>query len=216
MAVAAHYLQIVNSGNEKIFGESEGHEHESWIDVIGWNWNVADQSTPPTDASDTPSPRGARTGPSSTQAPAVAVVPADFTFRKSVDASTTQMMKAMYSGEVLKKATFTLFEELVDVGKNHRGAFRLHVVLENVIVTGYRLGGRSSPFRVDLDETWTLTYGKVSFLYETERMNAFFDRQPGVTPRAQVRREPTFLEQLKKYGITPDELAKAKAKGKRE
>ena len=121
-------------------------------------------------------------------------------------------MSAMYQGHVLQTAKFTLREELMDVNREHRGAFLLHVVLEKVKVVSYKLGGRASEHRVDLDETWELDYSKISFIYETERMNADFDKHPGSTKRGSEMPDADFLDKLKKYGITPGSLGKSPGK----
>ena len=215
MAVAAQYLEIVDREGLPILGESEGHDYVDSIDITGWEWNVTDSSATKSDTS-SGSGNGATAGSAKASAGGaeVGIDPAQFTFRKVVDASTTRLMTAMYRGEVLQQATFTLLEEVVSVKNERRGAFRLHVVLENAIVVGYQLDGRASEFRVDLDETWTLNYSKISFLYETERMNAEFDRTPGSKSRGSGKRDPTFLEQLRKYGIVPEQYARGR--GKRE
>lgn len=207
---AAHYLELVDQDNAPILGESEGHDFEGCIDIKGWNWDVSDESMKSAGSAKDATGKGATAGAGKASAGSgvAGVEPAPFTFTKAVDASTTRLMAAMYKGHVLKMATFTLLEELMDVSRKGRGAFRLHVVLENVKVTSYRLGGRASEHRVDLDETWELDYSKISFLYETERMNAEFDRHPGSTKRGSERPDAGFLEMLRKYGITPEPQGK--------
>ena len=67
------------------------------------------------------------------------------TFTKSVDSASTRLMTAMSTAEKLKEATFTVREELVKPARVHdREAFRLHVRLENVTVVSYKLTGRSA------------------------------------------------------------------------
>jgi type VI protein secretion system component Hcp len=211
MPVAAHYLEIIDHEGVQILGESEGHDYIDHIDVNGWDWDVVDRS-----ATDTGSSKDAKGSGGSAKATAggaeVGVEPSVFSFTKPFDSSTTRLMTAMHRGEVLKLATFTLLEELMGLEHERRGAFRLHVVLEKVIVVGYRLDASTSEFRVDLEETWDLNYTNIAFLYETERMRAEFDRNPGATRTKSKGPEPDFLVQLRKYGIEPAR----KGRGQRE
>jgi type VI protein secretion system component Hcp len=200
MAVAAHYLEIIDRENLPVAGESEGHDHEDEIDITGWGWDVTDQSSKAAASGAKGSAGSSKTAGSQ---PEVGVEPSIFTFSKSVDSSTTRLMRAMHRGEVLKMATFTLLEELVGVEHERRGAFRLHVVLEDVIVVSYQLRGRSTEFRVDLEEDWELNYTKITFIYETEQMRAEFERHPGSNKRPAERPPPSVPELLRKYGIEP-------------
>lgn len=215
MAVAAHYLKILDQGGHLVEGESEGHGHIQEIDVTGWNWDVSDQ-TPKDEAGTAKDKAGRGTAAGSAGASAggaeVGIEPSLFTFTKTVDRSTTRLMRAMDRGEVLKKATFTLLEELLTVHDVRRSAFRLNVVLENVIVVSYELGGRSSDFRVDLDETWGFNYSKISFDYESAGMYASFDRNPGSSKQGASKPAVDIQQMQKKIS----ELTQAaSAKGKR-
>lgn len=183
MPVAAHYLEILDQDGIRIDGESEGHKHEGQIDVIGWDWEVTDQAAK-NDAGTSKDKTGGKAsgggGKASAGGAEVGIEPSLLTFRKPVDRSTIRLMKAMYGGEVLNKATFTLFEELVGGDDHRRVGFQLDVVLEKVTVVGYELGGRSSEFRVDLDETWQLNYATISIVFVSAGgMNTSFDRPPG-------------------------------------
>lgn len=210
--MASHYLEIIDEDGEQILGESEGHEYEDWIDVQSWSWGVSEKSG---DKSD--DPKSAPKGGSKAAAGAGAetgVETQKFQFTKGVDASTTRLMRKMDDGKVLKMATFTLFEETVDMGSERRKVFRLHAVLEKPRIVEYSLQANAGELAVELTETWTLEYSKVTFLYETERMSAEFDYRPGSDKAAVGKREPTFLEQLRKYGIQPDR--QSLGRGKRE
>ena len=135
MAVAAHFLRILDQGGDDICGESEGKGHEGWIDVTGWNWEVADESLKKSAPAKNATGKGATSGAAGASAGAgeVGIDPSLFTFTKAVDRSTTRLMQEMYQGHVLQKATFTLIEEMVDVNRKYRDAFRLDVVLEHAL-----------------------------------------------------------------------------------
>jgi type VI protein secretion system component Hcp len=211
MAVAAHYLELLDREGSRMDGESEGHDHEGQIDVTGWNWDVSDKSATKADA---PRSSAGSGGASPTKAPAAdteeaGIEPSLFTFTKAVDASTTRLMKAMDSGEVLQRATFELVEDMVDV----KNPFRLLVALEKIVVVGYRLGGRSTEYRVDLEETWELNYTTISFDYASAGgMSAVFNRSPGSTKKAASKSEPDNKEMHKRIADLEQTLAAAKGK----
>lgn len=219
MAVAAHFLEILDQGGDKIDGESEGHGHEDWIDVTGWDWEVADESLKTSAPAKSATGKGATSGAAgaagaSAGAGEVGINPSLFTFTKAVDRSTTRLMQEMYQGHVLQKATFTLIEEMVDVNRKYRDAFRLHVVLEKVKVVSYRLSGRASEHRVDLEETWGLNYTTIKFDYESAGgMNAMFDRPPGSDKGGATKSAADTVQMQKDLAVL--QQAAAAAKGKR-
>lgn len=218
MPVAAHYLEILDQDNVRIDGESEGHKHEGQIDVIGWDWDVTDQAAKNDAGTSTDKTVGrtsAAGGKASAGSAEVGIEPSLLTFRKPVDRSTIRLMKAMYGGEVLNKATFTLFEELVGGDNHRRVGFQLDVVLEKVTVVGYELGGRSSEYRVDLDETWKLNYATISLVYVSAGgMNASFDRPPGSDKGGATKTAPDPA-QLQKQLTELQQAAAAASKVKR-
>jgi type VI protein secretion system component Hcp len=216
MGVAAHYLQFVDQHGEEIKGESEGHKHDYWIDVTSWNWDVSDESLKNSGTAKDTTARGATSGAARASAGGgeVGIQPSLLTFTKSVDRSTTRLLLAMDEGHVLQKATITLLEELLDVNRKYREAFRLDVVLEDVKIVSYRLSVRASEHRVDLEETWGLNYTTIKFDYVSAGgMNAKFDRPPGSEKGGAARSEVDPVQQQKR--IAELEQAVAAAKGKR-
>ena len=213
--VASHYLKIERD-DFPIDGESEGLGHEGQIDVKGWDWAVSDKSADPT-ASKNLASGGAAAGQTKASAGGtdeVGIDPSLVTFTKPVDSATTALMKAMYSGEALKRATFELVEEMVDV----ENPFRLLVVLEKVTVVSYKLGGRASEHRVDLDETWGLNYTTISFDYKSAGgLSASFKRNPGSTKGGASKSVPSVAELMKENSKLRQDAAAyaAGAKGKR-
>lgn len=215
MALAAsHYLKIERE-DFPIDGESEGLGHEGQIDVQGWDWDVSDKSADPT-ASKSLASGGAAAGQTKASAGGteeVGIDPSLFTFTKPVDSATTALMKAMNGGEVLTRATFELVEEMVDV----KNPFQLLVVLEKVTVVSYKLGGRASEHRVDLDETWGLNYTTISFDYKSAGgLGASFKRNPGSTKRGASKPAPDPEQERKdREELLEYRRADAKAKAKR-
>ena len=210
--VASHYLKIERD-DFPIDGESEGLGHEGQIDVKGWDWDVSDKSADPT-ASKSLASGGAAAGQTKASAGGteeVGIDPSLFTFTKPVDSATTALMKAMNGGEVLTRATFELVEEMVDV----ENPFRLLVVLENVTVVSYKLGGRAAEHRVDLDETWELNYTTISFDYKSAGgLAASFKRNPGSTKRGASKPAPDLEQQRRDQKDLAEYRRQAAAKGK--
>lgn len=211
--VAAHYLKLERE-DFPIDGESEGLEHEGQIDVKGWDWDVSDKSAAPTASKNLANGRAAagQTKASADGTAEVGIDPSLFTFTKPVDSATTALMKAMDRGDVLKRATFELVEEMVEV----KNPFRLLVVLEKVTVVSYKLGGRAAEHRVDLDETWGLNYTTISFNYMSAGgLNASFKRNPGSTKR-EARKPVPDIHQVLKENATLRQDAAAKASGAKD
>ena len=109
------YLEIVDSKNEPVAGESEGSEYEGHIDINGWDWGVTDNSSKNTGTSKDSTSKAPSGGGSQASGVGgeVGVSPSLITFTKSVDSASTRLMTAMSTAEKLKEATFTVREELV-------------------------------------------------------------------------------------------------------
>ena len=90
------------------------------------------------------------------------------------------------------------------------GAFRLNVVLDKPVVVGYSLSGSASDFRVELEETWELSYSKITFAYESAMVYADFDRKPGSPAGQKPDTTRDFLAELKKLGIQPEQKRKGR------
>jgi len=221
MPAASHFLNILDASGQPVLGESDGQQlygeaaqHVGDIDVTGWDWDVSDHSANPASAAAKPTGRAGAAAP----APAAAatgdieqgVVPGTLTFRKVVDRSTTRLMSAMNSGEIMQSATFVILEEMLDSHDVRGGAFRLNVVLDKPVVVGYSLSGSASDFRVELDETWELSYSKITFAYESAKVYADFDRKPGSSTGRKAETDRDFLAVLKKLGIQPEQKRKGR------
>lgn len=229
MPVAAHYLEILDKDNQRIDGESEGNPRlrdidgsgwmdvVGWIEVVGWDWDVTDKSASnETDTSRDRTSAGAAKGAakSSTGGVEVGIDSSLLTFRKPVDRSTTRLMGAMYGGHVLNQARFRLFEVLTG-GKNElKVGFQLDVVLKKVVVVSYALGGRSSEHRVDLDETWQLSYSTITLDYVSGGggMYATFNRPPESTKGGASKPEVDPVKLQKQLAEVQQQLAAVKGK----
>src|SRR6188768_1819930 len=99
MAASGSYLEIVDSQDDLVAGESEGRYYEGHIDITGWDWAVTDNASKTGSSGESGSrSRGAGPTKASTVGGEVGILPSLMTFTKPVDSATTRLMKAMYSG----------------------------------------------------------------------------------------------------------------------
>jgi type VI protein secretion system component Hcp len=229
MPISAHYLHIVDRNGVRIDGESDGYGFEDHIDITGWSWQVSDNAAKAAAEHKEEKTNGSTPSPKKATADGgeIAIAPSVFTFSKFVDCSTTFLLGAMYRGDELAHAIFTLREEIVKVPDDPRKeGFHLRVMLKKVYVADYKLSARASDYRVDIEETWELNYSTIEFFHDSEGGKTMgFWRPPGMTDRG--RKPPPSQDQaLRQLGIDPATVkaaqgnakgapapAKAKAKG---
>jgi type VI protein secretion system component Hcp len=83
-----------------------------------------------------------------------------FTFKKNVDAATTQLLNSMKAGDVMPRAILTLFHRSVNA------PVTLAIKFENVRLKNYKLSVDPSETMADLKEDWTATYESVEYSYQ--------------------------------------------------
>ena len=86
--------------------------------------------------------------------------PLAFTFTKSVDAATTQLLNAMKAGQPMPRAILTLFHRSVNA------PVTFIVKFESVMLTNYALSVDTRETMSDLNETWTCTFKAVEYTYQ--------------------------------------------------
>ena len=204
MSIAGQYLLMLGADGVPIAGESDGGKgnYRDSIDIRGWDWSVADQSS--TAASKSTSKAGPKsTGSSAASAPEVGLLPELFKFTKGVDASTTRLMRAMDKMECLQRAKFVLHEERVTGANDGHVEFVLEVTLDDVYVVGYSLQGRAAEARVDLDESWELHYKTIKIAYESAGgLNVEFERKAGAERGSTDRSASELNAKLDKLAAT--------------
>jgi len=213
------YLEIIAQDNLPVAGESEASEYEGHIDIAGWDWGVTDNASKKTGASTGSTSKSP--APAKASVEEVGIEPSLVTFSKPVDSATTRLMKAMCFAEKFKEATFTVREELVSL-RDSDDAFVLHVRLEKPSVTSYKLTGRSQEHRVDLEETWTLNYEHIEFLYQPRKQvtsagkvrigagKVQFERPPGSEKRGSEKAAPDPAQLQKQVSELKQQVAAGK------
>ena len=83
-----------------------------------------------------------------------------FTFKKNVDAATTQLLNSMKAGDVMPRAILTLFH------RSTNAPVTLAIKFEKVRLKRYELSVDPSETMADLKEEWTATYESVEYTYQ--------------------------------------------------
>jgi type VI protein secretion system component Hcp len=83
-----------------------------------------------------------------------------FTFKKNVDAATTQLLNSMKAGDVMPRAILTLFH------RSTNAPVTLAIKFEKVRLKSYSLSVDPSETMADLKEEWTATYESVEYTYQ--------------------------------------------------
>ena len=127
-----------------ITGESTDSDHVGQIQILSWSHSF-NQPTSPT--------RSSAGGGTVEQANH-----ADFTFAKSVDSSTDDLLKQCWSGKMIKKGTFTAYRSDGD----NKSVKYLEITMENIIVSNMSVSGGTGDIPV---ENVSLSYGTVQYSY---------------------------------------------------
>jgi type VI protein secretion system component Hcp len=83
-----------------------------------------------------------------------------FTFKKNVDAATTQLLNSMKAGDVMPRAILTLFH------RSSNAPVTLAVKFEKVRLKKYALSVDPTETMSDMKEEWTATYESVEYTYQ--------------------------------------------------
>ena len=83
-----------------------------------------------------------------------------FTFRKNLDASTTQLLNSMKSGHRMPRAILTLFH------RSSNAPVTLAIKFEGVRLKSYSLSVEPDETMADLVEEWEATYESVEYSYQ--------------------------------------------------
>lgn len=188
MAIAHLYLELLDQKKAAVAGDVATKNFEGQIECDDWSWKVENKEQ---------KAQGRTTGQISRVEPSI------LTFSKPPDRSSTRLMKAISTGELFPKATFTLYEELQGSVEATEGSFHLRLVLVDVRVLRYELGGKTSDKDVSLDETWDLTYKTITFQFDEGKQQVQVTRPPG----SDDARSASKVDELVKEGrnLTPNE-----------
>ena len=83
-----------------------------------------------------------------------------FTFKKNVDAATTQLLNSMKAGEVMPRAIVSLFH------RSSNAPVLLTIKFETVKLLEYEVSVEPTETMSDLKETWKASYEAVDYVYK--------------------------------------------------
>lgn len=87
---------------------------------------------------------------------------APFTFTKTMDSSTDDLLKMCWTGKHIDSVEMTCYRSVGDTGAKNIGVPYLVVKMEGVIVQDYSISGGTGSLA---QETVSFTYGKVTYTY---------------------------------------------------
>ncbi len=126
--------------------KSKGHENE--IECSGWS-HASHQPTSPVR-----SHAGGGIIEKATHA--------NFTFNKSLDSATDDLLKMCWTGMHIDKVILSCYRSGGDVGATQIGTCYLTIEMESVIVADYSISGAQGDYP---HETISLAYGKITYTY---------------------------------------------------
>lgn len=163
MAVSLMFLQLTDAGGGTIGGDAEDADYSGQIELENFRWGLEEAAV-----------GKAITRKDGTSEVPMRVVPGQLEFVKGPDSSTTRLLKAIASGEIMRGAEFTLTE------RSMLEPFHLVIKLTEVRLTDYELDVSDEEASLTMEETWTLTYKTIKFTYDYEgKHEVELERPPG-------------------------------------
>lgn len=133
-AVAKLYMKLTSKTQGLIEGESVTVHFDRQIEIDDWTWSV-----------ETPSGEAASD----------ASTPSIFGFSKLMDRSTTNLLTAMRSGELL--------DAEISLQEMSRDTFDLKLFLFEIRVIDYAVNGRNNKANGEIGENWKFKYSRINF-----------------------------------------------------
>lgn len=164
MNVSAHFLELFDQNMTRVQGESEVDGHVKEIEIEKWSWSSENKELD--DDSGRRSGSGAR------------IEPSVFSFSKGMCRASIRLLQALHQGEMFRKASFHLFEELSG-DPNATEVFDLTIELTDVTVLKYSVDIDSADDEVTLSETWEFEYRSFTMKYDDGAIQAQTIRRPG-------------------------------------
>jgi type VI protein secretion system component Hcp len=165
MAQSNQFLKIKDvsmSPEFFVWGESYNTKHLNEIELISWDWSVADPSVstkPPVTKSDQASkPQLKR---QSDEMGDGSPRPSQFTFTKTLDRSTTRLLGAMNTGEIFPHACLSI-EDSYEAAEF---PFDLRITFTNILIVSSSLQATAETAGVSFSEKWTINYENIEFKY---------------------------------------------------
>lgn len=135
-----------------VAGSSTAGDHDKTIEILSWSHGF-DQPTSPTRST----------------AGAASVEQAhhsNLRFTKYLDAASTELMRACWSGQLFKKATISCYRS--DGSKDNKPVEYLNVLMEHVLISNLSVSGGPGDLPV---ENVSLDYGTVQYTYKEQKQD---------------------------------------------
>jgi type VI protein secretion system component Hcp len=201
-SAAKLFMKLKGTRSGEIKGESEAEGFEGEIELDDWSWTLsrvkaaaakAPSSTKTNDASLVSS----RPTQSSTDPNPTTTEPSVFSFSKQMDRSSTALLSAMASSELLE-AWITL-EEASDA------EFELVIHIEKIRVVEYKMSGKNDKASGEITEDWVFNYESIDFDYKFSpregKVSVTLTRLPGASTAAASTPESEMRELARKFDL---------------
>lgn len=129
-------------------GECTDANHKDWIEIMSWNHGFSQPT----------SPVKSNSGGTVERANHM-----DLSFTKYLDSATDDILKRIFTGETLKKATLECYRS---DGATDNAVKYLEIVMEHVVISNYSVSGGPGDVPV---ENVSLSYGKVQYTYKGQK-----------------------------------------------
>ncbi|MBT9500364.1 MAG: type VI secretion system tube protein Hcp [Burkholderiaceae bacterium] len=196
-------MKLTAAGSREIKGESEAEGFEGQIEVDDWSWEIATTTgmkvdkpsqSPRFDDANLRSSRPLPVTESETT-----TLPSVFRFSKMMDRSSTALMYAMTSGELLTA--------VVSMEESSTAEFEIEITLTQVRVTHYEVNGKNDKASGEIEEKWHLNYSDINFDYlptalkDKGKLSVKLTRPAGASTDAPKSKEDQILELAGKFEL---------------
>jgi len=195
------FMKLTGTGSRAIDGESEAEGFERQIEIDDWTWSVATE-TVKKDKGTAPRPRtndanlvGDRFQPIDQEE--TRTVPSVFSFSKRMDRSSTALMSAMTSGELLFA--------VISMEESSQAEFEVEIQLNRVRVIDCKIDGKNDKASGDIDEKWVFEYSDIAFDYlpsvQRGKLSVSLSRPAGSSTTPASTKESEILDLAGKFEL---------------
>ena len=210
-ATASLYLKLVDKNEHMVEGECYDEEHMGEVILTGWDWGVTDPAAVhKKDAGAPPVVPTAKNKMKSEGEADTKIQPKLFKISKQTDKSTVRLLNALDNGEIFPTAKLVIQEEFKDEFGVSPDAFKMEVLLTDVLLVNMSWNGSASGAGREFTESWELNYNHITFKYLLRKIpgaaeiqglqkgwiDVQFDRPPDSTEGATKKAPLTEKQQM--------------------
>ena len=209
-ATASLYLKLVDKNEHMVEGECYDEEHMGEVTLTGWDWGVADPAAVHKKDAEAPVAPTARNRMKGEGEADNKIQPKLFKISKQTDKSTVRLLNALDNGEIFPTATLVIQEEFKDEFGESPDAFKMEVLLTDVLLVNMSWNGSASGAGREFTESWDLNYNHITFKYLLRKIpgaaeiqglqkgwiDVQFDRPPDSTEGAAKKAPLTEKQQM--------------------